>query len=1070
MKKYVLRNLRSGINNPIRLERKIGIMALLLAIMVLPLSAIAKPSNLLDSNSSVASQKLIKGIVTEENGNTLPGVSIVIKGTSVGTTTDIDGKYQISVPNENSVLVFSFIGMLKQEIPVGTQSAINVTMLTDAKQMNEVVVTALGIKRDKKALGYAVTEIKGSQVAEAKENNLVNALTGKLAGVQVMKPSGGPGSSSRVVIRGVSSLNGNNQPLYVIDGIPLINDVDGNAENRDHGGVDLGDGMSSINSDDIESVNVLKGSSATALYGSRASNGVILITTKQGGKVKGYGISINSSVSFETPLVYPDYQEQYAHGSNGKLPVEEEERKSWHSMWGPKIEGQEFVDFAGNSRTLQVYDNYDKFLRTGVNINNSVSFTGGNEKSSFRFSASDLQSKGILPNTDFKRKNFSIRSSSFLGNSKVFKVDSKITYVKEGADNRPITGASPRNVMSAISNIPNTYNIDWLKNYKDENGLPVGYTATNSNPYWYANEVENSDERNRVFGFVSLDVNFSKALKLKLRGGTDFYSRETNELVPKHTPGQTDGIASESTRFSREDNFDAILTFDKDINENWNIGATAGANKMYRYNEVKSMRADKFEFEELQNVNSGVDKSHNKYFNEKETHSVFGSFRASYKNFAFLEATARNDWSSTLPKENWSYFYPSVNLSLLFNEMFDLPKQFSFLKLRGSWAQVGSDTDPYELSLNYGLDSHLHNGVPSGNILNSNSPLATLKPSTTKSYELGVNAKFYDNRFGFDFAYYNQSSIDQILKLEVSSASSYSSVSINAGEISNKGFEVMMYAVPIKSSSDFEWRIDANYTKNNNEIVSLTDNISIYNIMSGAGTNSTVSVEAEVGKSYGVIYGKSYVRDPKGNILFDQDGLPMVSKEKKELGNVSPDFQLGLKNSFSYKNISLSFLVDTRMGGEFYSTGEAIAYSNGRHKNTLIGREEYLKDDSFIPKGSVNIGTEENPEYELSAKNVNPQDYYGRISQIDEEFILSSDFIKLRELSIKYNLPKKITQKLSLQGASISIIGRNLFYLYRASDNIDPESMSYTSGNGQGLEYSSIPSTRTYGFNINLKF
>lgn len=1020
-------------------------------------------------SANAQSNKTIKGIVKDAAGVTLPGVSVQEKGTTNGVVTDVDGKYELKASTQ-ATLVFSFIGMQTQEIAVAGRSVVDVVMSEDLESLDEVVVTALGIKREKKALGYAVTEVKGAEVAEIKENNLVNSLSGKLAGVQVTKPSGGPGAATRVVVRGVSQLSGYNQPLYVIDGIPIINDIDGNAENKDHGGVDMGDGMSSVSSDNIESINILKGPSATALYGARGANGVIVITTKSGGKTDGLGIEINSSVSFEEPLIYPDYQTQYSHGSEGKLPVTEDERKSWHSMWGPKIEGQEFVDFSGETRNLKTYDNYDSFLQRGVNINNSVSLSGGSDKTNYRFSFSNLDSEGILPNTDFKRKNFSFRGGTYLGNTKRFKVDSKITYVKEEADNRPITGASPRNVLSAVSSLPNTYDIKWLKNYKDVNGLPIGYTSTQSNPYWLAKEVKNSDTRNRVFGFVSLDVEITKYLSLLARGGTDFYTRESFGHIPKNTPGMGDGMIEEYTKFSREDNLDLILSFDKDVTKDLNIAATLGANRMYRYSDRKYLRADKFALKEMQNIVSGEKQTYSKTPYEKEVQSVFGSLRAAYKNFLFLEATARNDWSSSLPSDNRSYFYPSVNASVILSEVIEMPKEVSFLKLRSSWAEVGSDTDPYQLSLNYGLDNIIHNGAASGSISNSNSPKPGLKPTNTKSIEFGLNSKFFNNRFGIDLTWYKQNTFNQIMPLEVSSATSYNSVIINAGEIENKGYELMLYAKPLQNYYGFDWDINVNYTQNENTVVELTDKIDIYTIMSGAGTNSTVSVRAEAGKSYGEIYGKTYVKDNKGNIVLDSEGLPVISQNVEALGNVTPDFMFGVRNNISYRNFKLGFLVDCRFGGEFYAGSEAGAYASGKHKNTIFGREAYLKDDSFVPKGVQKSGTDEDPVYTANEKNVKPSEYYGRVSQIDEHFITSSDFIKLREISFRYTLPKSIINKVNLQSASIALVGRNLFYIHKKSDNLDPESMSYTAGNGQGIEHSSMPSTRTYGVSINLKF
>lgn len=1023
------------------------------------------------ASTLLAQQNTVKvsGTIVDNSGYGIPGVNVSVKGTTNGTITNFDGKYEFDVPAD-AILVYSFIGFETQEIALAGRTSMDVTMQEEVMAVDEVVVTALGIKREKKALGYAATEVKGEEITTIKENNVINGLAGKVAGVQISKPSGGPGASTRVVIRGVASLNKNNQPLYVIDGVPIINDIDSNAENKDHGGIDSGDGISSINPDDIETMNVLKGPAATALYGSRASNGVILITTKKGSKsAKGLGVSVSSSVMFETPALYPDYQTTYAHGLEGKLPQTEEERYSQHSMWGPKIEGQDAVFFDGETRKLQVYDNYKEFYELGRNINNAISINGASERTHYRFSFANLNSTGIVPNTDFKRNNVSFRGGMFLDEAKKIAIDSKISYVKENADNRPITGASPFNVLSYINSLPNTYDINWLKDYKDENGYPVGYTEQGSNPYWYVNEIQNSDERNRVFGFASLNLELTSYLKFMMRAGTDFYTRQQYGIVPRQTPGQK-GHVEESTQFSREDNFDALLSFDKKVHENFNVSANVGANRMYKLRENKYMRSQDFEFDDLQNVNSGKNNTHRKSIYEKEIQSVFGSLQLQYKNFYYLEMTARNDWSSTLPKENWSYFYPSVSTSIILNEIIDMPIFVSFAKIRGSWAEVGSDTDPYTLFLNYNLDSNTHDGITAGNISNGSSPLYDLKPERTESVEFGADLKFFSNRLGLDFTWYKQNTFDQILDIGVSSSTSYDRVWVNAGEIENKGYEIMLYATPVKTKSGFNWDVNFNFSKNSNKVIALTDEVEVYSLMSGAGTNSTVSVRATAGDAYGTIYGHTYQKDPNGNIIMDSSGLPKLSDQKEVIGNVTPDWMMGVNNVFTYKGISLRALVDLRVGGEFYAGSEAGAYSGGKHKNTLPGRAEFIADDSFVPAGVVEVENDGVITYEANAKNVKPEDYYGRIARVDEQFIYGADFVKLRELSLKYTLPKSLLEKTPLTGASIAVSGRNLFYFYKQTDNVDPESFAYTSGNGQGLEHSAIASTKTFGFSLNLRF
>ncbi|PWJ42186.1 SusC/RagA family TonB-linked outer membrane protein [Sediminitomix flava] len=1009
-------------------------------------------------NTAYAQERTVKGVVTDASDKSpLPGVNVIIKGSASGTVTNFDGEYEISIDSDASVLTFSSIGYKSIDKVVGNASTINLALEVDAEELEEVVVTALGIERDKRSLGYATTEVGADEIGSAGvSSNMMNSLSGKVAGVQIAPVGGGAGSSSRVVIRGAALLGQSNQPLYVIDGVPMTNEsVKDAGGSSDSGDVSTGDGLSSINPDDIESMSVLKGGAATALYGSRAINGVILITTKSGQKGEKLGIDFSTGVNFDMVGITPNDQKRYGQGTLGALPSNP---KAQTSMWGPRITGQENnAYYDGQTRNLKAYDNYNDFYNTGVTFNTNVALTGGTENSSIRFSYNNLDSDGMVDNSTFKRNSFNLRSKTSLMNDKL-KLDSRVTYTNQKAHNRMEMGNSVHNYAGMLLGIPTTNNVNWLKDYKNPDGTARGYNDKESNPYWTMNEVVNEDELNRILGMVSLTYEFTDYLKLMGRAGTDFNSFRQNTLQPMYTPWFEQGRAFEMTNLSREDNYDFLLMFNKKFGD-FDINANAGGSYMKNTVNYSENGSIGFTSPNFQNPIAGRDR----FLDYKTFESAISSFYATasigYKGYLFLDVSARNDWSSTLPMDNNSFFYPSVSGSWVFSDMdWKMPDWLSFGKLRASWAQVGSATDPYMLALQYNFDGQNHNGINVGGIEGNVIPNRNLKPSIQTSHEIGLDLRMFNNRVGVDVAYYKSSATDQILAVDVSQGSGYSQAMINAGQIDNQGWEVMLNVVPVQTDN-FTWDMTFNASYNDNQVVSLSEGVDQYNLFS----QGDVSIQARPGEAYGVIVGSKYLRDDAGNIVVDSEGRPQKEDGVHEIGQGVQPWMAGLRNTFKYKNFSLSFLIDSKWGGQIYSNTEAAMYSSGKHEATLVGRDEYYSTGHWNPGGLVNAdGT-------AFTGSVDPELYYGAMSGISEQFIYDASFIKLREVSITYMMPHKFIQKTPFRNLAVSATGFNLGYLWRKTDNIDPES-TFTNGNAQGIEMSNMSIPRSFGFKLNANF
>lgn len=1035
----------------------------------------------------------VSGVVTaKSDGLPLIGVTVAIKGTTNGTQTDAAGKFTLTA-NPTDVLRVSYIGFTTQDVAVNTDGNPLQIILQDApNSLNEVVVTALNISKDKKSLGYAVQGLKSKDISEAKETNFVNALSGKIAGVQVTGSQGDMGSS-RIVIRGETSISGNNQPLFVIDGTI----VDNTQFLGSNGSRDFANAISDINPDDIESVSVLKGPNAAALYGYRAAAGVILIKTKTGKGSKGLGININSNTSFATLKVFPDYQNQFGQGSNGKFSYVDGKgggvNDGVDESWGPPLDGRLIPQFYSNGTPVPFVahpDNVRDFFKTGVTLNNGVSLSGSGDKYDFRLSYNNLHQTGVVPNSSQGRNSF-LLNTTFRPTSKLT-VTTIANYIKDDADNLP--GAYGRRATSTMLQFTwfgRQVDINRLKNYKDANGNDFNWNNSYySNPYFIAYENTAAQHKNRIIGSVELNYKIIDGLSANFRTGTDYYTDRRKLKIANGTNGTPFGSYEEDAYTVNETNTEARLQYTKKLNKDFSIDLLGGGNISTILNERNDQLAPKLAIAGLYTLNNSRDPliSSNDYGKYK-TYSYFASAQIGFRDYAFINLTGRNDWSSTLPAANLSYFYPSVNGSLILSEALDIKSDFlSYAKLRGGWSKVGKATVPYQLINIYNFTAPFGSNPQqnAGNVyLNEN-----LKPETTTSTEAGVELGFFRDRLRLDVSVYNTNSINQILNVDVSPATGYGQKLINGGNINNKGLEVLLSGTPIKTK-DFSWDVTVNYSLNRSKVISLYDegNLQSYTI----GTNRTVQVLAAVGQPYGTLFGNAYTRDAKGQIVIDANGTPLINPTKQYLGKFTPDWMGSINNSFNYKGINLSFLVDARIGGSIYSNTNRTGTYTGVLASTLPGRGAangglsyyYPGNDTKLPAVQVNTGTaapggatvyDDGMVFKGVRADGTPnttilpaQSYYKGFTNVDEAFVYSASYVKLREVKLGYTLPASWVKGIGLQSATVSVVGRNLWIIHKNVPNIDPET-AFNNGNAQGLEDLTLPTVRNIGFNINLKF
>ena len=995
----------------------------------------------------------VKGKITDDAGDPVFGANVVVKGTNQGTVSNDQGEYAVSV-EKGATLIFSYIGFGNKEVVVGNSTVIDVSLNPDL--LEEIVVTALGIKREKKALGYSVSEVKGDELTQARTVNIANSLQGKVAGLNISSVASGAGGSSRIVIRGNGSISGNNQPLIVVDGIPINNDNLGSAGMW--GGGDRGDGISSLNPDEIENISVLKGATAAALYGSRASNGAILVTTKGGKKgAKGIGVEVNSNYVAEDILFqsYENYQYEYGAGNLGKKPGTVAEALTSNS-WGAKLDGSSVIQFDGKSRPYSaVKDNMTNFYDVGSTFTNSVAFSGASDKMTYRLSMNDLNNKSVIPGSTLRRNNIALNLNSEL--SSKLSILTNIKYVLERTENRPRLSDSPGSATYAINAMPTSLGIDALR---ESQYTPEGYELTWSdniyiqNPFIAANDWTNSDRKGRIIGSFEPRFNVTDWLYLKGRLGFDNFNSRYQSVTPYGTPFSIRGGYNVNNRSFTESNADLMLGFDKKLTDDIRINGLVGGNMMKQVYQDANFGGGNLNipfFYDISNIDPAA-RGIGEALVQKKIHSVYGSAEISYKSFLYLTGTVRNDWFSTLAPGNNSILYPSVGGSLVLSEALTLPSFVNFLKLRSSWAQAGGDTDPYNLSLYYGL-SGTHLGAPLAQINGGRVPNAALQPLTSTTFEAGFDARILNNRLTIDIAFYNRKTTNDIVGATISGTSGYNNALFNVGEINNSGLELLLTA-NVVNSSKLNWDISYNMGLNQSEVVNLYGSLSTIRV--DENRTRSAYINHVVGLPYSQVQGFDYKRNANGDIIHDAQGYPVQGNLKNYGTGVAP-LTLGINNSFRYKGIGVSFLIDGKFGGYLFSGTNAYAYRRGLSLETLTGRES----------GIVGVGV--NEKGEKNTVSVPAQTYAERVFNVATPFVYKSDFIKLRQIIIDYTIPARLLEKLPFKGASVSLVGRNLFILKKFTPNIDPES-TYNNSNAQGLELAGVPATRTVGLNLNLKF
>ncbi|MEN8186251.1 MAG: SusC/RagA family TonB-linked outer membrane protein [Bacteroidota bacterium] len=1046
---------------------------------------------ILFSIATQAQEVTITGQVTSaEDEETLPGVNVLVVGTTKGTTTDFDGNYVVKV-NKGDVLNFTFIGFTDKQVIVGDNAVINVQLSESAEALDEVVVTALGISREKQALGYAISEVDGEELAEVKSINAVNSLSGKVAGVDIAQPNTGAGGSSKVIIRGNTKFGGTNQPLYVIDGVPMDNNTMGQA--GQYGGQDLGDGISSINPDDIETMSVLKGPAAAALYGARGGNGVILITTKSFKESGGSKFNIDFSNSTTFDNIVGEYEDvQHIYGQGIKTPPKDIGDAIGLWSWGDKMNPDlEFISFDGQFRDYGIKDDHIKsFFRTGTTIQNTVAFSGGNENSNFRFSASDMKMEDIVPNSGLHRNNFTLRGTMNMWEK--LRIDAKINYSKENVDNRPYLGFSGANTALALLGLPGNIDQKWLKeSVVDENGDYVFWNSATRiiNPYYSLYHMKNESEKDRVIGYASFTYDINDWLDFKFKSGIDTFTYDYYNFSPRTTPLAEWGEYQVINNKTTESNTEFLFSANKELNDNWTVSGSFGGNLMNFENETTGILGKHQGDDNLRSINNYNEITLFPPINpRKEIRSLYGFANVSFKDYLFLDVTGRNDWSSTLPEDNNSYFYPSFTGSFIFTKAFENMKGkfISFGKLRGSYAEVGGDTNAYAYN-KFSNFPYSFNGA-NFSTAEGNTLFGKIDPSRTKGYEFGLDAKLFNWRIGLDVTYYNQTTFDEIMNIPISNSNGYEFASINAGEINNKGWEVMVNFVPIKTE-DLRWDLTFNFANNENEIVKLHETAKVQTIAKADWISSLIT--AEEGGSYGDIKGFDFKRTADGTPIIGANGMAIRSEEQVTLGNGQYKFTGGITNTLAYKGLKLRALIQVKSGADILSMTNQRLHQVGVHINTLEGREgwdqsenereaagltadEWTPTGGYLANGVVQDGVDENgnPVYRENDVYVDPREYWGNIanSHITQPFVYDASYVKLREMSLSYTLGSEAIKSIPyIKGMTFSVIGRNLWLIYSDVPNVDPES-SYSISNGQGYEYGSLPQRRSFGFNVNLNF
>ena len=1021
------------------------------------------------------------GTVQDSKGEAIVGATILVKGQAKGkgTLTDPKGHFVLSGLKVGSELVISCVGYKTQTVR-WTGTPLSITLEDEMTQLSGVVVTALGIRREKKALGYAMQEVKGDQLMAVREPNITNALSGKVSGIQIIKGSSSPGSSSKIVLRGNSSLSGSNQPLIVVDGVPMDNTT--GATNNDfwNPAADMGNGLSDINAEDIESMTVLKGASAAALYGSRAGNGVIQIITKSGRKNNGLGVTISSSVGVERLFMVPRLQSQFGQGTDGAY------KNDVSSSWGPRIEGQEYTKWDGTKTTMRAYDNVASYFKSpGVDLTENIAFSQMYDRTSIYSSLTRTDNKSHIPGASLGRTNMTLRATTKFGPSDRWSTDTKVQYIRSFVQNRPLNGANASNAFYTMYSLPRSMDIRDFEEARTPQGAMRWYGVGNqTNPYWASKYNLNNDTRDRFLISAALKYKITDWLNAELRVGSDQYSTRIERKTYAGSPiaGGGGKYETEQIKFY-ENNYSFLVSAQRDnVFGKLGLSGSVGGNLMERKHNGLRASVSQLIVPNLFSLTNGTDKPDNsESYSHKKINSLYGTAQLNWDGYFFLDGTLRNDWSSSLAKANRSFLYPSISTSLVITDMLrkmdvNAPSWLSFAKVRASAAQVGNDLEPYQLYSAYRIEKDPLGGTMANidNVLYNDK----VRSELIKSYELGLEMRFFDSRFGVDFAWYRTNATNQLIRLGMDPASGYDAKMINAGNIQNEGIEFMVTADIIRSEG-LKWNAQLNLSHNENRIIKLYDGggiespVTEYNL----GTYDNLKILAREGGKYGEIWGSSYKRvedktsDLYGKIITDENGLPIAGDEKK-LGDQQPDLLAGLTNSFSFAGFDLSFLIDARFGGKMFSGTNHALQAGGAAAATVVNGAR----DKFVVDGAVESEVAGKTVYKKNTVEVTPQDYWGAIVGrsgnlgINEANIYDATSVRLRNIALSYTLPKSLLKNTPITKAKLGISCNNVWMIKSYMNGIDPESVFATGSNATGYEFASSPTTRSFLFNITLGF
>ena len=1018
-----------------------------------------------ETEAQEAPHDIVRGRVTTETGQPVSGVTVQIKNTSTATSTDNDGRFAIDCP-PNAVLVFSSIGFATQEVQVSSRTEINIVMTGEARSLNEVVVTALGIKREAKRLGYSTATVNTDQLTTNRTTNVGNSLQGKVAGLNVSPPAGGPGSSSKIRIRGQSSFGGNNSPLIVVNGIPINNSnisaggANGNGTGNPTGGSsDQGDGLQSINQDDIETMTVLKGAAAAALYGFRAKDGVIIITTKTGSKNTGIGVEVNSNFQMVEALDYTDFQYDYGQGEFGVRPASlSDAQSSGVFSFGEKFDGQPNIQFDGSTQPYSPHsDRIKKFYRTGTNWSNSVALSGGNDKGSFRLSFANTDANSIVPNSDYHKKIINLGINYQFTDK--FSAQLNANYSNEYNHNPPQIGIQDMNANTTIYTLATSIDVDWLKHYKDADGneMPLARFTNRNNPYWVAYERFEKVRRDRIFGNASLRYQLFDWLYVQGRIGQDYFTRP----YEYNRPTGTRSIGAVATGFNgyyyqdvatfRERNMDIIIGGNKTFGD-FGIDVTLGGNQLQQVADNMSTTVNNFYVRGLYTIGNGQVKSPNYSYSKKKVNSLYGSAEFSYNEYLYLTLTARNDWFSTLNPQSNSYLYPSVSTSFIFSQALNLPSWLNYGKIRAAYAEVGGDTDPYSNNLYYNVNANPFNGVALGGIASLISPNANLRPLKVKEAEAGIELKMFDNRIGLDLSVYRKNTVDEILNVDISNASGYSQTKVNIGKLQNKGIEILLTGTPVRNES-VEWETGFNASYNISKVQQLANNQQRFDVGTGEffGTLSH-----EVDMPLASLRGFDFRRDDKGNII--TSGGLIQQGDLVTFGSAIPKWVGGWLNTIHVKGFKIFTQVDFKAGYKIMSNSNMNFLRHGLSKASLGGREDGVVFDGVNADGSPNTTSVEAEQFYSSYRS----------TSVATPFIYNGSFIRWRTLSVGYDL-SRFFRKGVIKGITVSALVYNVLMIKKYIDNLDPEAQVSSSDNLQGIETHTLPTTRSYGLNLNFR-